>query len=324
MADTATTTGPVVASGTTSTVAPTQTAAAQPTQLTAAPQVTAPQTEPAKPEPLDPDYVARGGRWKLGEDDLRAVPRDVFERIHAAAESELIENLHRLRNGNGQQGQQLPVQQQFQQPLQRQASQQGTQQGQQPQGPFAMPELKFDKDVEADEVVGPFVPHLRTIADQATKNANELFNHFTPQIQQIVEVVKYLQEFADSTLLDHQIGGLGDEWQDVFGKGPTMLMDPKQPTRANRDAFKKAILENLDLDAQLGRERNPTEAMLRAQYKLYGQKIAQLERAKRETKAAEMAKSLPASTGAPNGRALAGGLRESVQQVAREMWAGRQ
>ena len=266
------------------------------------------------PEPLDPEYIARGGRWKLGEDDLRSVPRDVFERMHVAAEAELLENLHRARQGqNGQQPYQPPPQQNWQQP-----QGQNGQQSQQPVGPYKPVELKFDES-DADS---PYVQHISTINKAYAENLNAMHGQFSDQVRQIVDAVKALHEFNDSQVLDRNISELGEEWSDVFGKGATMDLDPRSQSYAARQAYKKAILENLDLDASLGRERNPSDAMQRARYRLHGTKIAAIERAKREAKAKEAAKTLPAPTGATNGRASNNG-RENDMRIAREIMGKR-
>jgi hypothetical protein len=288
----------------------------------APPQQGAPQTVTStEPEPLAPELITRGGRWKLGEEDLRSVPRDVLERMMAAADAEVMEGMARVRQPNGQAQQTQipsPYAQQGQQPQYQQPAQ--PQQAQQPTMAFTPVELKFEDEGEDT----PAANYAKTINEGMTKNLNAMHADFAQQISSIVEAVKAIHTFNDLSILDRHIGTLGSEWEDTFGAGATVDLDPRSPSYENRMAYRKAILENLNLDATLGRERNPSEAMLRARYRNYGQKIAQLERAKREAKAKEVAKGLPAPTGAANGRSsVSGGLRESIHRAVQEISAAR-
>ena len=259
-------------------------------------------TAPPKPEPLDPDYIARGGRWKLGEEELRAIPRDVFERINASADAEVMENMFRLRQG---QPDQSPAPQGP--PLQTQPIQHA-----QPDVlPFKPMELKFE-DMDDDS---PVVSQTKAMNEGMTKNLNDLYAHVSSQFSQIAEALQMLREHNDYGILDRHIGELGDEWKDVFGSGATVDLSPGSKEWTTRQNYRKAILENLGLDAQLGRERDPKEAMLKARYRLFGQKISTIERSKREAAAIEAAKTLPPPTGAMNGRSPTMGLRESVMRA---------
>jgi hypothetical protein len=261
---------------------------------------------------LDPTLVARGGRWKLGEEDLRTVPRDVLERMMVAAESEVMENIARARQAERgappeqpQQPSWMPKAEQAKPP--------------EAAGVFAPVELKFD---EADEDA-PATQHAKALNEGMTKNFNSLYTHVQSKLDEFARAIDALHQFNDATVLDRHLADLGDEWQDVFGKGAMFELDQRGPHYTARKAYRDAILETLDLDAQLGRERDRSEAMLRARYRLHGPKIAQLERAKREAKAKETAKALPASTAPPNGKAPAGGLRDSVYRAVSEMTMAR-
>jgi hypothetical protein len=316
MADTpalTTTAEPTITSGTGPSTNPVTVNQAAPLQQGAAQAVI------TEPEPLATELITRGGRWKLGEEDLRSVPRDVLERMMAAADAEVMEGMARVRQPAGQ-AQQTQIPSPYAQQGQQPQVQQPAQQAQQPTMAFSPVELKFDDETEDT----PAANYAKTINEGMTKNLNAMHADFAQQIRDIVDAVKAIHTFNDLTILDRHIGTLGSEWEDTFGAGATVDLDPRSPNYENRMAYRKAILENLNLDATLGRERNPSEAMLRARYRNYGQKIAQLERAKREAKAKEVAKGLPAPTGAVNGRSsVSGGLRESIHRAVQEISAAR-
>jgi hypothetical protein len=233
-----------------------------------------------EPQPLDPAYVDRAKEYNMTEADLRAIPREVAERVFAGADRARIEAFRR-------EPPQPPVQRQpYQLPY---VSQPGPPQP--PPSAFAPFELKFEAD-EADVADAPLTKKFVASNAYYAEQLNRLHRHYETQFQGMNEFKADQVRQQKCAVVDRFVAAQGPEWSGVYGKGETYDMDARSQEFLKRDELWMAADGMMLANPGLGRQ----EALRRAQYAIHFEKQSAIERARAD---AERKKALAGATDRP-------------------------
>jgi hypothetical protein len=157
--------------------------------------------------------------------------------------------------------------------------------------PFAPLTVTFEDDEE-----GPYRTHIENVVGWANHAVQELVRKHEAEMSQVRAVFAQINDTAAYTELDHYIASWGDEWSDVFGKGPTIVLETKSQEYQHRGELLKAARRSIELDKRLGRPVNVSDAVLRARAQRFSDKQSVITRAAQEKRLKEVQAQLPPAT----------------------------
>lgn len=273
--------------------------------------------EAASPEPLDPAYVSRAAEWNLADEDLRAVPRTTVEKILAAADRRFID-MHRQppppsNYGQGNYGYTPPANSYAPPPAAAAPPNFGP-----PAEPQFTPfQFKFDGEADADS---PIAKQLVGYNEHVAKQFEQLHGHYRQQIQGVHQYIAQQQAVQDWGIVDRYIDSLGSEWSGVFGKGSSLDFDQRSQEFAKRDELRTAAIAMMQGHQQsTGRRMPAQEALRRAQYALFADKVSTIERAKAEAQRKQLASSAAVPPKTAGAAPQPGGIRARAAATVRAM-----
>lgn len=222
------------------------------------------------PEALDPQYVARAQAFNMTEDDLRAVPRPIVERMIAGADKALIEAFRRDQRTPQSPPSAVPGVATTPAPA--------------AVGDFSFDpfELTFNAD---EEVAEPITKNMKAMQEHSAKQFEKLHQHYEKKFQAVEQFAANTQRQQDYAILDRYIDGLGAEWSGVFGKGATLDMDSRSQEYLKRGELRMAAIETMQINERLtGRALPAGEALPRALNSMFYEKSSAIERERADAK----------------------------------------
>lgn len=226
-------------------------------------------SDPETPEVLDPQYVSRAQMFNMTEEDLRAVPRPIVERMIAGADRALLEAMRREPSTSPSSPATVTPP---------------------PAAPgdlsFDKLELTFDSD---EEVAEPITKNMKAMQEHSAKQFEKLHQHYQEKFRAVEQFAAQTQRQQDYAILDRYIDGLGAEWSGVFGKGATLDMDPRSQEYLKRGELRTAAIETMQINERLsGRALPAGEALPRALNSMFYEKASAIEHEKADAKRKEL------------------------------------
>ena len=230
-------------------------------------------TVQSEPQPLDPSYLADAGRFNMTEADLRALPRDVVQRVIAGADRANLEAFRREQRSP------------YQPPSAAPAPANVTQE------PFAVAPFELTFEGEEEEAKdSPVARKLAALNKHYGDQSKRQHDHYQGELRALRDAVTGFQQQAHYGVLDRFIDGLGAEWSGLFGKGSSSDLDSRSQEFLKRDELGTAAIEHRQIHERLtGRPLPVAEALRRALHSLHYDKASAIERAKADAMRAKLA-----------------------------------
>lgn len=253
-------------------------------------------------EPLDPTYVAEAADWGLNDPELlRAVPREAFQRMKAAADARVFDQVRRVSA--------------FEQPTQQ--PNQPPQHEQQPQQPSAFALDPFELKFEESEVAeSPFAKGLTAQQKWSADQIGKLNTHYAAELRRRDADIASLREQQDYGILDRYIDALGPEWSGEFGKGSTLDFEPQSREFLKRGELRTAAITAMRIyQATTGRRLPASQALPQALGLIYRDKVAAQERAKADAERKKLQAGVTAKPRASGSNPPVSGIRGRASMV---------